>query len=146
MHPPGLLAQLRNLGWIGDGFGPGIQVAQTARLEANSSLFASLEVTQCSAPQRHEQEEAPKPGRSEAEEDNRPGRCHAKSQKPERESLSLATRADIRDLCNRRLLPLLPSPFSRLPSPTPQPAPSQISSSHASKNWRCASHKQLRLS
>ena len=155
MHPPGLLAQLRNLGWISDGFGPVYPgVAQTARREANSKSFREPGSNPVQRSTAARTRGGAKAGALEAEEDNRPGRCHSKSQEPSVSRSSLATRADIRDLCNRRLLPLLPSPVSPvscLPASPVSPSllsppPPRYRPATPSKNWRCASHKQLRLS
>ena len=98
MYDASLTSNPAALGRVGNGLGPLVHVAQTARCEFHSSLVPSLKDTQPGDPEEREEYEPPTPWRSETKEDaSKQGSGHqghdAQSQAP----LS-APRADVRNV------------------------------------------------
>ena len=99
MDPQSLASNLRELGRLLNGKRARaiIEVAQTARREANSGLVSSLKESERAEPERKEREQAPRPrsGQSHQEDDKRRGASERDEPKPA--PLRLAPRSDIRD-------------------------------------------------
>ncbi len=100
MNLAGLPAKLSNLRRIGDGFWPGIRIAQTARSQAYSGFLTSLEVAERGAPERDEEDEARESRRSDTDEDDRADGSDPERKEANAKSILSAARADVSELCD----------------------------------------------
>jgi len=101
MHPQRLTPNLRQLGRLLNGTGPGsvVQIAQTARREADSGLVLGLKEAERTEPQREERDCAPGTRRVEHEQEHQDDRRDTEGDVAESSPLRLPARSNVRNHC-----------------------------------------------
>ena len=99
MDPQRLASNLRELGRLLNGTRARaiIEVAQTARREADSGLVLSLKESERAEPERKEREQAPRARCVHADQENNEEGGYPKRDQPEPAPLRLAPRSDVRN-------------------------------------------------